>query len=523
MLRDARAIEDGALLESDVCIVGGGPAGITLARALAGTPLQVRLLESGGLDFDGEVQALYAGTNVGLPYYDLDVSRLRMFGGTTNHWTGRSVPLEAIDLERKDWVPGSGWPFGLDELLPYYRRAQEVMRLGPFEYERHFWHGPDERPLPLDPARLLHRFRQVHPFAFGDAYRAELEAAANVDVLLHANALSIEADAALRSVERVGVGTLSGRRFTCRGRTFVLACGGLETPRLLLASNRQAAAGLGNQHDNVGRYFMEHPVAPSAHAVVARPERFRDLYWYRDGAGPVDFLDHLALSPDAIRAERILNVSWRAYPDPERDPVNGFIALRRIMRALGRGEMPGRLGADLLQTLADPDDAVAGVLGSLGVRDYDLVPASCMLRTISEQAPDPDSRVLLDPERDALGMPRIRLDWRLNGLDRRSLEVAARLLAEEFGRAGIGRVRIADWLLDPASGWPPDLEGGWHHMGTTRMSDEPKAGVVDRDCRVHGLANLYVAGSAVFPTGGFANPTLTIVALALRLADRLRG
>ncbi|MDX1541923.1 MAG: GMC family oxidoreductase, partial [Geminicoccaceae bacterium] len=230
---------------------------------------------------------------------------------------------------------------------------------------------------------------------------------------------------------------------------------------------------------------------------------------------------HLAVAPEALRTHRILNVSWRFYADPENDRSNGYAALRRILLALRGGELPDRLGADLLQALADPDDAAAGLLDQLGLVDYDFVPGTNQLLTISEQAPDPASRVTLGEERDALGMPRIRLDWRLGELDRRSLEVAGRLLAEEFGRSGIGRVRLPEWLEE--DGWPEDLEAGWHHMGTTRMSDDPRSGVVDRDGRVHGLANLYVAGSSVFPTGGFANPTLTIVALALRLAEHLRA
>ena len=139
----------------------------------------------------------------------------------------------------------------------------------------------------------------------------------------------------------------------------------------------------------------------------------------------------------------------------------------------------------------------------------------------AEQAPNPDSRVSLVEERDALGLPRIALDWRLTELDKRSLQAGHQAVALELGRTGLGRLQIEDWLTADVTTWTPTLTGGHHHIGTTRMSEDPARGVVDGDCRVHGIANLYVAGSSVFPTSGSANPTLTVVALALRLAAHL--
>jgi choline dehydrogenase-like flavoprotein len=316
--------------------------------------------------------------------------------------------------------------------------------------------------------------------------------------------------------------TLDGRRIELRARAYVLACGGLENPRLLLAANRQLADGLGNAHGNVGRYFMEHPHVVAARAIVADPARIR-FYDFDHRLAPRHgqcVVGCINLSPETQRAERLLN--YDANLTFDNIGASGFAALRRIWNALERRQAPRDLLGDLEAALIDIDDTFAGLLARLGVRSYQPAAGGYRLWSFCEQAPNPDSRVTLDSERDALGVPRIRLDWRLGEQDKDSLRRAIELLASEFGRTGTGRIQLPDWLQDTSSRWPDELAGGFHHMGTTRMADDPRQGVVDRQCRVHGVANLYVAGSSVFPTAGSANPTLTIVALALRLAEDLK-
>ena len=227
----------------------------------------------------------------------------------------------------------------------------------------------------------------------------------------------------------------------------------------------------------------------------------------------------LNLSAERQRAEQLLNFDGLFTVDDVGD--SGFAALRRIWTAAGRGEWPDDLGADLWQALTDLDDTASGLMGRLGLREYQPSNAGLRMWCSAEAAPNPDSRVRLGDQLDALGMPRIALDWRLSELDKRSLLAAHQAVALELGRTGLGRLQIAEWLTADATSWSPTLEGGHHHIGTTRMSVDPSAGVVDAAARVHGIANLYVAGSSVFPTCGSANPTLTIVALALRLAAQL--
>jgi len=527
-LTDARMVAAGTRLDADLCIVGAGAAGIALAREFIDTSLQVVLLESGGLQFARAPQQLYIGDNVGLPNHLTAHSRIRMLGGSTTRWTGQCRPLDALDFEARDWMPFSGWPFERAHLEPWYRRAQTVCNLGPESFKPVAWLN-GVSALPLGGGELetvLYRF--AHPADFGQAYRDDLEAAANLQVLLNANAIEIEPDADLRQVRAVAVRTLAGGAFTVRGRAVVLACGGIENARLLLASNRSAAAGLGNQHDLVGRFFMDHPYLFSGYLVPADPAHseglsvirtFKRVGWEQRA--------HLgfALAEPILRRERLNGAAcyfvrrFLAETVPEYFSAGGK-SLSHLRQLLADPPLPDRQVGRHLLSLVRGYREVGITLARLGA---DLVrPKRCLaLRIVLEPTPRPDSRVTLSDQRDALGMRRVRVDWRLEPGDRRGLDRLRHALRDAVRDQHLGSL-VEDPTNDP-NGWPASMTGGNHHMGTTRMHVDPTQGVVDPDCRVHGLANLYIAGSSVFPTAGYANPTLTIVALALRLADRLKS
>jgi len=485
LLNDAREVPDGTLLETDVCIIGGGAAGISMAREWAGSSLDVTLLESGGLASDPRTQALYRGRVFGRSYFRLDEARTRHFGGSTNCWHGMCRPLDPLDFEERAWVPGSGWPFGLAELRPHYERAQRVCGLAAFEYGAERWTLEGEPPIAFTDDAIESRVFQIAPRRFASLYGQALERARNVNVQLNANLIELEADADARRVERAQVATLAGGRFAVRARHFVLATGGIENARLLLASRGVRSAGLGNDFDLVGRHFMEHPhlVAgawlPSSASIPIgfyRPRR----------AGEIHVAGLLTPSARVQREERIL--SFASF----------------FSRAAELPDFEGRLTRFIAEMDGAPDPASRAVFFMNEV----------------EQAPNPWSRVRLTEERDALGVPRVQLEWRLSPIDKRTLWQGQRLLARSLGRAGLGRLQVL--LEEDEHSWPANLGGGRHHMGTTRMHVDPRHGVVDANCRVHGVANLHVAGSSVFPTSGSANPTLTLIALALRLADHLK-
>jgi choline dehydrogenase-like flavoprotein len=516
MHTDARTLESGTVLEGDLCIVGAGAAGISMALEWVNSPRTVLLLEGGGFEFEPAMQDLYRGEIVGQPYYPLHAARLHYFGGTSGHWAGWCSPLDPIDFEKRPWVPHSGWPIRREELDPFYARAQRVLELGPDEYEADEWQRrvPELVPLPLDRGAVWTKMWQFSPpTRFGTRYRDAIVGARNVHLYTYANVCEVEANEAVTAVQGLRVRPLGGKEFRVRARHYVLACCSIQNARLLLASSRRSSAGLGNAHDLVGRYFMEHIEMPGGELALA-PRQAAKTEIYAFEFGRTKARGELALSAEMQREHGILNGTASLEPGVAGEQVKSTFQFvtPQVLEAMRVWEQSGRVGPPPLASAGGPQ-----------VEAATAAPRIFHLATRQEQAPNPDSRVTLSAETDALGLPRVKLDWRLTGLDKRSIRTFYELLGRELGRTGTGRVQIREWLLDDDRTWPPFLSGGWHHMGTTRMHADPRQGVVDADCRVHGLGNLYVAGAAVFPTGGAANPTLTLVALTLRLSDHLKG
>lgn len=528
MRDDFNACTDTADFQADICIVGAGAAGITLARALRGRGREILLLESGGADFEADVQDLAAGDVSGFEYYPLIDSRLRFFGGTTAIWGGRSARLDAIDFARRDWVADSGWPFEPEMLAPYYAAAERALGLDPNTTDDNAWHRLGLTPPPFDPAQISVNLWQFDEQAdrFTLPRCRDLIDAPDVRILLHATVTHIRANAAGSAVERLEIANLRGGRGRVRAGAVVLAAGGLEIPRLLLASNDVQPNGLGNAHDLVGRYFMEHPHARGGRIVTDRPWRLLHLLprSHRHGGRRYATLGRPA---EALQQrEGLLNTSFTLAA--RQAPDDRMAATRRAYDTLKHALPPDRLSRNLWrgakQTVVRTQEAIGPVLPWLAVK-RGAKGLYAILR--AEQAPNPDSRVVLTTETDALGVPRMALDWRFRDIDRASAHGLMAALDRELQRLDLGRVEINPWLRDVGTPWRTDPLisshplAGYHHMGTTRMADDPRKGVVDADARVHGLDNLYIAGSSVFPTGGWANPTLTIIALALRLADHL--
>jgi len=526
MIIDARSMPDGTTVEAEVCIVGAGAAGITLANELAGHGVGVILLESGGQDFESEVQDLCDAEESGARA-EFDFARLRQLGGSTGHWGGNCAPFLAHELAHRPWVPDSGWPFGLDELAPYFARAADYCQFpaDAFDPEDLAASSVEFRAarLPLDPPRLVHKvFRRSPPTRFGEAYRAAFEdPRCTVKVFLHAHTLEIETDDTGSTVTSVATTDLRGHRHRFAAKVFVLAAGP-ENARLMLLSNRARPNGIGNDHDNVGRYFMGHLTVYTGQTSVAALPRLPFFYdavrWRSDVTGrDVDVYVGIQPSPAVQERERILSCTVFLETAVEGWRSPGVGALRRIVRLLKRGQVPGAFSEDL--------GLVAGEIDRIGYVAYQKLrgrsadPNLTMnLRWFLEQAPNRDSRLRLGSRLDPLGQPRLRMDWNFLEIDKLTLLRTQDLIAREFGRLGIGRVQAE--FTSTHQPWPGvNLQA--HFMGGTRMHPDPRRGVVDPHCRVHGVANLYVAGGSVFPTSGSTMPTANIVALAIRLADHL--
>jgi choline dehydrogenase-like flavoprotein len=543
MLIDTKRLRSGAVIESEICIIGGGVAGITLALELDRAGISVCVLESGGVGRHGATADLYDGSSSGIPYDFGDGTRSRFLGGSSNCWGGFCRPWDKEAFKHRDWVNASGWPLGRAELAPYYTRAHAVLEVPPEEnYEPERWVSSPGKAaadgsrlvsssaqpyrLPVDPLQVEEIVSHFSPpLKLGQAYRDRLRKSRHASVYLWANVIDIRSNAWAGAVESVQVRTLSGTDVTFRAKTFVLAAGGIENARLLLESRRQQANGLGNRYGLVGRYFQDHPRIFNGKVDFAAPFRHNPLYdikfhciaEYLTVAG-ARISGQLRLPFEVQRKERLLDAqTWfrSLYAGEGEELVRSLYRLRQRLRGK-RSLVPG-LGPDLKEFLKRPIDAVSYSIAHL-YASRRLV-RSVTMEMILENEPNPASRVLLGDEVDALGMRRVKVDWRLTEASVRTVDRTFELIARELQDKKIARVKLAPTIA--SRGWPGDLEGTYHHMGTTRMNESPRLGVVDVNCKMHGVANLYIAGSSVFPTSSSNHPTMTLVALALRLADRL--
>lgn len=513
----------------DVLIVGGGPAGITLATELAETGARIALLESGGDEFDAATQELNDGAVEGNDgELDLTAVRLRMFGGTSNHWSGRCLPLDPVDFSRGPGNGLSGWPIGREELDPFYARAHEYCDLGPYEYDlEKLVSLPEESFLfPHHPDIETGIVRQSPPTRFGDKYKDSLAAATNVHVWFWANATHLDfgPDGALDGVE---TSTLTGvfRRFTAR--RIVLASGAIETARLLMVSNLRAGTAYGDAGGLLGRCYMDHPSGRAAFLHFLEPLGEK-VYWadlknrQPDGV-PLHFI--LRLSDRFIAEKNLANAQFYVTPVAEsdaaqirrRDAHHSFRALKRIVKwTIGR-DVGARfsLAKEYCDFITDADSFLAEQITPAPTEGV----SRALLKYEAEQKPQRSSYVELGDTVDQLGQPLPVLRWAPTQDDIDSIIESVTWIGRFCGETGLARLQIEDNADEPYWG----MTTAAHQLGVTRMAKRETSGVVDPQCRVFGTRSLYIAGGGVFPTSGRANPTLTIVALSIRLADHLKG
>jgi choline dehydrogenase-like flavoprotein len=539
MIDDADSIDNGARLKADVCIVGAGAAGISLALSLSGQGLQVVLLESGRADLHEPTQSLYEGEVAdGRLHSPPDKYRQRRFGGSTAIWGGRCMPFDAIDFERRDAVPGSGWPISLEDLLPFYPEANKLAEAGRFAYDASealpgvppLFRGFESAVVRTDG---LERFSC--PTNFAARYERRLKVASDIRVLLGANCTALRRVSHGRTLEGVEVTTLAGKRFFVDARATVIASGGLETARLLLVND------IGNEHDVVGRYYMCH-IAGNVGSLVIDGPPSGVRHGYEVSPEGIYCRRRISISEDEQRRHGLANAVARLHFPRITDPRhrNGVLSGLFLARKFISYEYGKRLNDGTPPTLAmharhlwnivsDPFDT-AGFLAhwvtkrTLAQRKFPSVILRNRTNRFSlemhgEQVPRAHSRVTLSSKCDALGVPQLRVDWRYGSDDIESVRRTLDLIAQELERTRTGRLTYDRETLEE------DLVRfgayGGHHIGTARMGSDPRTSVVDAQCRVHSVNNLFVAGSAVFPTSSQANPTLTLIAMSLRLGRHL--
>jgi choline dehydrogenase-like flavoprotein len=528
MLIDLNDLPEGTDLSVEVCVAGAGAAGVALARKLMNRGHDVCLLEAGGMDFEQATQDLCMGNNVGMEYYELDHSRLRFFGGTTNIWGGRCVPLDRIDFEKREWVPHSGWPITRDQLDPYYQIAHRSLELGEYDYSEAMWEKLNLKRYDFDPTEVAHLFWRFDSMKerFNNQQVDDLIEAQNARIVLHANVVQIEVNHSASEVQKLRLRNLAGKQATVRARHFILAAGAIENARLLLLSDQVEKSGVGNSRDQVGRYFMEHPHGRIAHIKTDDPAGVWAHYRKRYPRAGTPVAPAL-VSPETLQ-RKMGTLNSAATFKIQRKPELGLGLGSKVYLNLKHDLNASKSNRQLLHFYRGLLDWLqkhlsVGLVRSLArARGMELY-----LMARAEQAPNPSSRVKLSDKTDALGSRQADLDWQMTELDKHSVRELALAIGREFNRLGMGTLETMPWLEDGSAAWPVDPTvgnhpiGGYHHMGTTRMSENASTGVVDANCTVHGYGNLHIAGSSVFTTGGWANPTLTILALSHRLADHV--
>jgi choline dehydrogenase-like flavoprotein len=532
------------VLTCDVCIVGAGAAGLSLALSFVGRSQKVLVIEAGAPHGKETDQSLYEGEVVGGTHALPHLYRHRRLGGSTVIWGGRCVPFDAIDFEARDYVALSGWPFPQAELQPHYAAAQEVLEAGAFDYfASTALRGGDLVDGFRDPDVLTESLERFSlPTNFWREYRDKLARSPNVEVVCGSTALRLARNQA-GLIDELSCTGAGGGAFTVSARAYVVAVGGLETVRLL------GYSGLGGESDMLGRTYMCHvessvgqlQLAPKGRGIKHGFERTRDGVYARR---------RFTLSPERQRRLGVLNVAVRPHHPGVGDPAHGhpvlsamFLAKRFIIpeyarrfaaaeQAGGKTVQSSGVLAGHLRNVIWGAPRLAAFTADWTFRrylsrrrlPYVALPSAAgafPLEFNGEQEPNLASRVTLSDKVDRHGVPRLRVDWRLTDLDYATVTATLREMRAAFRRTGCGDVEFDDAGLEDEVRSNVKPVGG-HHIGTARMSADPKHGVVDPDCRVHGAENLYVAGSATFPTSSHANPTLTIVALALRLGEHLR-
>ncbi len=573
---ELKELEPDQELHCGVAIVGGGPAGLTVARGLENTNADVLVLESGGLAQTESANALNS-VEVGPDLWTEDQAaartrqhsqqaafwrhdqqgfgvRCRGLGGSTHAWAGKSATFDGIDYERRDWVDNSGWPIDACHLSPFIDRAADDLNLNINCYDDRLWETIGRRPpQPLPDVEKLRSFfwqfaqsriRSMDILRAGDEFLNDPPQ--NCRILTGATVLEIKTNQQATSVEGIIVTDESGCRRTVRADKVVLAASAIENARLLLNSSQVHPTGVGNAYDLVGRYLMDHPSTIIGRYVGPDATKMAELFGFycvRTNSRSSMYMRGLAPTETLQRTERLLNcavfmLGERALDDP-------WDAAKRLLRVRSAEpfqdvwailKSPGLLatgtGRRMLQSNRFPESVARFIVAQMIRLNPNFVAeefqtgglphklTGVTVQAISEQVPDPENRILLGTMRDRFGALLPEARWKIGDAERRTFMRLAELVHDEFNAVGLKAPEMENWVTrsQPEEAVLVDMA---HTAGTTRMSDNPKCGVVDTNCQVHGVNGLFVAGSSVFPTSGHANPTLMIVALAHRLAAHI--
>ncbi|QWD32228.1 GMC family oxidoreductase [Polynucleobacter paneuropaeus] len=507
------------VFETDIAIVGGGAAGISLALSLSKSGISVVLLEGGLDEYSDNSQDIYRGSydQRNLPY-GLAGSRLRFFGGSTNCWAGGCGELDAEDFYQRSWVPNSGWPITKKELSYFYSQAADFLGI-----------NLDLLSRPQQDARIpslagfdLRILEFTNKIRFTSEFKDSIAKSEDLLILLGANLTRIERSDNGQNISALEIQSFNGAKSKVKAKAYVLACGGLENPRILLNSQDTHFSALGNSNDLVGRFFSDHPIAPCAGVIgpegPLRTMRQDATKFFENLPGQKNATIPFYRLPFSLQKEyETLNGTVQFYTQEQELGV-GELAAWKLKNYFSDRENNKITSQDILDVASHPYDIYKAWKERRAKSDSRIA-----MRFQIEQAPNYSNRVSLSDQRDSFGLRRINLSWNFGIIERRTVDILMAYAAKCLQTKEIGTLKLDLQLYEKRKDLPRDLRGGQHHCGTTRMGESPQKGVVDKNLKVFGTNNLYVCGSSVFPTNGWVNPTFTILALSLRLAEHLRA
>lgn len=525
MIVDLDRVLEKELNKATVCILGGGVAGLVLANELRNQMKGVVVLESGTEQFSMRSQKQYATETFPENFPDPNYSRLRFLGGSSNHWENSTSPLSPIDFEKRSWIENSGWPITYADIEPFYSRAADYCGTKSDGYETDYWTAQLNHQDVLKSSRSLSTGvakAASPPTRFFSKYKEPLTSSTNVTIYKNANVVDLEFDSQQEKVDRVFVESKPGKRHSIDADIFVMCFGGIENPRYLLEFNQKYSNKLGNQGDCVGRYFMEHPVVRAAHFHAQEQDKF--AFYHGEALKGRTVKGFFQLNERALKEHLLTNMRMPLIPATNYTLSDGISSYHSINDAISDFELPDEFGNHVYNIFSDIDMVIEAVSRkSFDAKLFEQADqfGGFELQIMIEQTPDRDNRIKLGEQKDDFGIRKVIVDWRLSEQDKERMWQGLELVAKDIGASSLGRLKLLKDREDRM--WGSQLGFGNHHMGTTRMSESSAKGVVDKNQKVFGTSNLFIGGSSVFSTGGHVPPTLTIVAMAVRLAEHIKG
>jgi len=522
MFIDFNKEKNNTKFKARICVIGSGIVGLSfISEYLQIDPIEIIVLESGDLYPSVKKDNLNKVINTGEAQSGIKGSRARVFGGTSTLWGGQITPLLPIDFQERAWVKSSGWPFQYDSLLPFYKRAAINLGINEHNFDEDIWAPENNFKQQINPESLILTYSKWTPSPnFSKTFKKKLKKTKHFTVLYNATVVNIELNDAKTATTSVSVKNEYGLSGSVSADYFIIACGGIENARILLASNDRCAEGIGNKNDLVGRCFQEHASVYGGRLEPIDFKKFKALFssYFK---GNQIYLPKLQLSPQHQSAEKILNTSGNI----EVQYLEGSaIALKQLFNDTKARSFDQDTIKAFIDVIKNPLDAFNLVFSyAMQRRMYFPRNATYFLLAFCETEANVNSRITLSNETDDMGMSKAVIDWQLSDSTRQTMLVYMQRASEELERLGIANTIIKPSLFEHTDEWKSHIYGIHHHIGTTRMHEDPTQGVVDGDCKVHGINNLYIAGNSVFPTSGAANPTYTAIALVIKLADHLKN